>query len=559
MNCICHMLNIRIPELFFKRITLILLLFISVLTVSAESYPAHCRVTTTLNVRSGPGTNYGKIGKLYKNNYIVVNSVTTNGSRQWGMIDYKGRKGYVAVQYVHYLSPVEEKPATPQQYTKNNQRFSLFSYTGDAWSVVKKILTGIFVLVCLVFWSDILEFIFTAAFFAGIGAVVFWIIGLTPSTGATIGVVIVAFLKLKLIVESLSGAYSSIFGFIYTIVSFPLWFLNRLQLILMEPWRYLTKGNPSDGVRNFFRPILYPTEILLYLFITPLRFVNAVLYDIFVYGITELYDLLLETLHPSKSNEGSDNFFIWILMLPWRFIKYPFFRGCLVLIEGAIWTVIDIFIPTITMYHGTDLTAAQCIVGNDWERGKSKKWTDGTFCSSRNGWAGAGAYFGSARSTARGYAYDGWRLSDKNPVMIVCRVSLGKILNYGLAPRYIQNNTGQYGNHALITSYAKEHGYTTGEWWNQYGYWEYCMFDWQNAYNNPWRIRPIYVFNFRTGLAQHINGGFRHWLFSEMVMRDILNNPRFIGLLIFAVLVVLWFVFYGWGYLWHEYLWYYFL
>ena len=154
------MLNIRIPELFFKRITLILLLFISVLTVSAESYPAHCRVTTTLNVRSGPGTNYGKIGKLYKNNYIVVNSVTTNGSRQWGMIDYKGRKGYVAVQYVHYLSPVEEKPATPQQYTKNNQRFSLFSYTGDAWSVVKKILTGIFVLVCLVFWSDILEFIF---------------------------------------------------------------------------------------------------------------------------------------------------------------------------------------------------------------------------------------------------------------------------------------------------------------------------------------------------------------------------------------------------------------
>ena len=142
--------------------------------------------------------------------------------------------------------------------------------------------------------------------------------------------------------------------------------------------------------------------------------------------------------------------------------------------------------------------------------------------------------------------------------MIVCRVSLGKIMNYGLAPRYIHSNTGDGGDHALITKYAKEHGYTTGEWWNRYGYWEYCMYDWKNAYNNPWRIRPIYVFNFRTGLAQHIKGGCRHWLFSKMVIRDIVKNPRFIGLLVFAAIAVLWFVFYGWNYVWNEYLWYYF-
>ena len=56
------------------------------------------------------------------------------------------------------------------------------------------------------------------------------------------------------------------------------------------------------------------------------------------------------------------------------------------------------------------------------------------------------------------------------------------------------------------------------------GYWEFCMLDWQNRYNHSWRIRPVYVFNFRTGKVQHINGGMRHWLFDSSVAGDILNS-----------------------------------
>ena len=535
----------------FRNIML-LMLFLTTLEVQAETYPANCRVTTTLNVRSGPSTRYSKIGKLYKGNTIVVNSITINQSRQWGEIDYYGQTGYVATQYVSYVSPLEEESAPTSQYSHSQ---SSSSFRG-LWHALKIVFWIVVIILGLIFHKAILQFIFTTVFFAAIGAAIFWVAGGNSSTGATIGAVLSVLLELKLITDALGSGYTTIFEFIYKLISFPFWFLNRLQLIFMEPWRYLTKGNLPDGVRSFFRPVLYPTELLLYILITPLRLVNAIYFNIIVYGITELYDLFLETLAPSKDSEGGDNIFMWIIWFPIRLIKYPILRGCLVLIEGAIWTVIDIFIPTITMYHGTDLTAAQCIVGNDWEKGKYKKWTDGTFCSSTNGWAGAGAYFGSARSTAEGYAYDPYRLGNDIPVMIVCRVSLGKILNYGLAaPRYIHNNAGDGGNHALMTSYAKNHGYTTGEWWNPCGYWEYCMFDWQNAYNNPWRIRPIYVFNFDTGLAQHINGGFRHWLFSKMVLRDILKSPRFICLLIFAVLVVIWFIFYGWNFFWNEYLW----
>jgi hypothetical protein len=44
-------------------------------------------------------------------------------------------------------------------------------------------------------------------------------------------------------------------------------------------------------------------------------------------------------------------------------------------------------------------------------------------------------------------------------------------------------------------------------------YWEYCLFDWKNLYNSRWRIRPLYVFNYRTLMAQHVPGGMAHWLF----------------------------------------------
>lgn len=543
----------------FRYTLALLLLFLAVIAADAETYPAQCRVRTTLNIRSGPGTSYSKIGKLYSNNYIVVNDVTQSGSIQWGAINYKGQTAYIAIQYVQYVNPIERQTAPSSQFSSSSSSYSFSSFFEGVWKVVKFILIGLLVLLILAFWREILQTFFFVAFLMGIGALIcYWAFDNTD-LGAAIGFVVAVLIGVRKLLEFLDMDYSTTFELIYRLVSFPFWFMNRLQHILMEPWRYMTKGNLPDSIRDIMRPLAYPVEIILYILITPLRLFNAVMYNIFVYGITELYDLFFEVLQPSSYKEGKGSFLLWIVWFPVRLVKYPVIRGSLVLIEGAIWTVIDIFIPTITMYHGTDLTAAQAIVGNDWHKGKFKKWTDGTFCSSKDGWAGAGAYFGSSRKTARSYAYCSYRLSDNNPVMIVCRVSLGKILNYGLAPSYVSNNAGEYGIHSVINKYADKNRYNTGEWWNSnHYYWEYCMFDWQNAYNNPWRIRPIYVFNFRTGLAQHIDGGFRHWLFSKIVINDILKSTRFTCLLVIAVIVVLWFIFGGWETIWYEHLWYYF-
>ena len=65
------------------------------------------------------------------------------------------------------------------------------------------------------------------------------------------------------------------------------------------------------------------------------------------------------------------------------------------------------------------------------------------------------------------------------------------MLDLGIAPRRIYSEWG-VPNALNVTRWGLDHDYVTGEWWREdAGWWEYCMYDWQNRYNYSWRIRPI--------------------------------------------------------------------
>lgn len=548
-------------RLTFLQYLLPLLFMLSVsLQTTAETYPAYCRVNTTLNVRRGPSTGYSRIGRLYRNDNIIVNSITQNGSRQWGAIDYGGQTGYVALQYVSYQEPVEQEVQEYQpanSYETTGSWHSVEKLLAGAWQTIKWCLIIFCILIILAFKEEIFRALFFIGMFMGGGGLLFWILFDNWSLGVTIGFILGVFIGMRLFLQSIGANWGYLFVLLYYLVSIPSWICNRLQFILINPWKYIFKYiSVGDTTRSVLRPLLNFIQILLYIAATPLRLLNAIYYNIFVYGITEIYDLTCEVFIPTNYNEGKDDFWEWILWFPIRLAKYPIYHGTLVLIEGMIWTVIDIFIPTVTMYHGTNLEAANIILGcskrntNLW-----RNWLAGTFkaSTSDNGWGGLGVYFAPSRRVASSYSGRA-----NGVVFIACRVSLGKIINYALAPQYVEFNTGRYGRHSVLNDYANDNGYDTAEWWNG-AYWEYCMYDWKNKYNYPWRIRPIYVFNIETGFAQHIDGGFRHWLFSEMVINDILQSPRFIFLLILAALIVMLFLYYGCDYLYARYLWYYFL
>lgn len=402
------------------------------------------------------------------------------------------------------------------------------------------ILTIIFwIIVVLVVYALREYLIWVALFigtFMGVGALLFWWWFDNSSLGAIVGFWFAILIGLRFIQQYFGSGTSTFLEYIYYVISIPFWILNRLQLILTGPWRYVFKYvRVGNNTREVLRPFLYGAEVVLYIITTPLRLLNAFLFNMVVYGITELYDLICEVFFPNNDDEGKGSFGGWIVCLALRIMKYPIFHGSLVIIESFIWTIIDIFIPTVTMYHGTNLKAAQSIVGCS-NRNKSlwSNWLAGTFkaSNSANGWGGLGVYFAPSRKIAGNYSIR----AGGTPVIIACRVSLGNILNYALAPTYVEANVGGSGQHSVLNRYADQNGYTTAEWWNG-SYWEYCMFDWQNRYNNPWRIRPMYVFNRRTGLAQHIDGGFRHWLFSEVIVDDILKSWLLVLLFSLAIFI----------------------
>lgn len=511
---------------YLKIILFFVLLGIGV-EVMAVDYPAEYKVTANLNIRKGPGTNYTKVGALKQNKHITIYGVTKGANMDWGEINYQGKKGYVSMNYVRYLAPVKTSSKEVESKTQNTEKL-LTSAWNNVWKWITRIFKILGIIILLLFWKHILEGIIIVGVYMGIGSLITYLLFGNGDIGCIAGFCISIFLGIRYISNMYDIADTGVFRIIYNLISFPFYILNKLEFFIIEPWRYIFMYNwMNDGVKEVTRFLLYFIQIGLYVVSTPLRALNAFNYNIIIHVSIELYDLLYETLAPSSYSEGKGNLGQWLLYLPMRFIKYPLYHGTLVIVESIIWTIIDIFIPALTLYHGTDMTAGESIVhcpdrSDDLKRNAS--WRAGMFTISPNGWGGKGVYFASMRYVAKGYAKDPYRLSDNNPVMIACRVSLGSILNYALAPDWVYRSTGEYGCSSNLNHYAEKNGYTTGEWWNPKGlYWEFCLLDWSGPYDHPWRIRPLYIYNFRTGLFEHVKGGMQHWIFDNEIIKKIFN------------------------------------
>lgn len=497
--------------------------FIAFAQGNSQQVIAVYEATANLNLRTVPTTSASIVTTVSKGTKLNVIGYAPNN---WAAVSHSNRTVYASRDYMRYLYPVSTQPVQPEQpkATKSFELPDMSSFFSGFWDIIKFILGLLLVITILIFKDQLLEMAIFCAFFTGIGALITYLIFDNGVIGGTIGLCLAVLIIIRTLINYFSIKASWLFYFIHFVVMLPFFLLNRIQYLILEPWRYIFKSKwVADSLINSTRLTLNVVKILLYIVTTPLRLVNAIAYNLIVRFLFGIYDLLFEVLQPSSDDEGAESIGKWLLWMPYRIVVYPVYHGGVLLVEGIIWTIVDIFIPAITMYHGSDLTAAQAIVScpnrNTYLKNTSK-WTNGTFKASQSSWGGIGVYFTPSFLVARSYATDPYRLSDNNPSMIVCRVSLGSIVNYALTPVFYY--AGQYGNPSKLNAYAQQHGYTTGEWWNPRGrYWEFCLFDWKNRYNHPWRIRPVYVYNFRTGMVQHIKGGMQHWLFDKSILKDI--------------------------------------
>ena len=425
-----------------------------------EQYPAWCATTTNLNIRSANSPRAEKIATVPTRTYLQVKAIDDKG---WAEIEYEGRTAYCAARYLRYVEAVREQ-APSRDY--------IDSITSSVSS------SGV--------WS--------------------WVFG--------IAVVAFVLAVLRQILMVILGWMAILFFKLYPLISLPFYIMNWLQRYLAKPWRTLYKRNTgTDRENEQRRDFLEGCKIPLYIVLTPLRFVNAVYFNLVVHCSFEMFNYLVEVIVPENSKEGGGNFVMWAVLLPWRVAKYVVWHWTLTFIESCIWTVIDTFVPALTLYHGTDYAASVSITqgpGRVCEKG----WFSGVWNVGGGNYAGNGIYFAPVRSTANHYSAGS---------LIVCRVSLGRTLDLGLAPKHIYNQCG-HANATGATDWGLKNGYVTGEWWRgDSGWWEYCMYDWKNRYNDSWRIRPLYVLNLNERLIQRIPGGMYHWLFNRMAIADLYN------------------------------------
>lgn len=457
MDC----LKLRITKQVEMKWMLVLLLFImAALPVSAAYSPAWYKTTADLRIRKGPSTSYDAVYTAPKGVEILVLEQMVTG---WSKVVYVGDTLYAKSSYLSYYKPYR----TTKKAVEKEDDFSWWSLL---WSIVWRL-----VVIYIIRW------------------------------------ILIVFL----------GFFSQFVYKAYWLLNLPFYFLNWLQRCLSKPWRYKYKYNyPYRNYKNEkLREEFEMWKIPLYVILTPLRFVNAAYYNILIHVGLEMFNYVVEVLLPSKESEGSDNILLWYILMPWRFLRYVCFHGTLTFVESCIWTVIDTFIPALTLYHGTSVEASISIMQSPSRTG-NKDWLSGTWNVGGGNYAGNGIYFAPERSTSLHYA---------SGALIICRVSLGKVIDLGLAPYEVYSACG-HPNALIATKWGLTNGYTTGEWWrSDEGWWEYCMYDWQNRYNESWRIRPIYVLNLADKYMQRVPCGMYHWLFSQQVIKDIIYtlNKKF--------------------------------
>ena len=431
----------------------LLLLTTATLPAWAEGrLPAWYETTTHLNMRSGPSVRSTSQFIMAPGTRVLV---IGHPQDQWAEVVYGGDTLYCATRYLQYAAPYAVKKVAKHRYS----RYSL-------WGFVRQLL-----LTCVVLY------------------VLRWVV-----------------------IWGLSVASTLVYK-VYWVACIPFYFLNWLQRYAAKPWRWYFKVNAgrTDAENRRLRKQLAFAQIPFYILLTPLRWFNAVYYNLFVHCSLEFINYALEVVDPSHPKEGADDTQRWFLLLPWRILKYPLWHGTLTLVESGVWTLVDTLVPALTLYHGTDCMASESITQSRGRVGNNSRYT-GIWNVGGGNYAGNGIYFAPDRATALHYA---------SGSLVVCRVTLGRVLDLGIAPRRIYSECG-FPNALNVTRWGLDHDYVTGEWWREdAGWWEYCMYDWQNRYNYSWRIRPLYVLSLSDDMLQRTPGGMHHWLFRRMVIEDL--------------------------------------
>jgi hypothetical protein len=262
-------------------------------------------------------------------------------------------------------------------------------------------------------------------------------------------------------------------------------FLNWVQWVLYNPLRVFFKNSNSELTYKFFNFIFYSGIVPIYwVFIhivtVPLRFVNAVYFNILLSWTINVYDSLAELINPKLWNmykkSGIDYIFFWIIGFPIR-LTVMIFTNIFAFIEPIMMTGVDIIFPTYTMYHGTTYENAHTNIV------RKGRWLVGD-----GNYVGTGIYFGMSKRVAKFY-------SDSN-TMILVRVTLSFNRNMATNPYIIRRCIGVGIGGDNISKRLPIFWSSIEHWREDKDWFEYCIIqpaEKKLSVVTTWRARPIAI------------------------------------------------------------------
>lgn len=308
----------------------------------------------------------------------------------------------------------------------------------------------------------------------------------------SVSIMIIVLLAMTFLLKQIIWLISPIFAF-----------SNRLQWAIYNPLKFVFKKGESETSRRLFLLLNYTLIapiywLVVHLYMTPLRLINALYYDVLLYWTVMLDDTLQELFIPKlgryRYQKGYRYALLWIGGFPIRLtiflLKVP-----ATLLDSVLMTGISILLPTLTMYHGTkfDGPAANIVQQGRWYVG-------------RGDYAGSGIYFAIQRSVANHYAPNGQQKG-----ILLVRLTPTFTRNQTTLPLHSRNLIGRDGQQ--LSNKLSFPWYTIEHWRSDLKGWEYCLVQPNQAgrYIRSWRIRPIAVLRDEDNKLARIWGGFGHY------------------------------------------------
>jgi hypothetical protein len=280
----------------------------------------------------------------------------------------------------------------------------------------------------------------------------------------------------------------------------PFLFLNWLQWVTYNPLRFIFRDYNSPWGHRVFKFLLFTLIsplywVVVHIAFTPIRFVNAVYFDLLLFWPIMIGDSVADIIHPKigryRFEDGAKYIFHWVYAFPYRLLNATG-KTILAIVEGLVMTGMDTVWPTITMYHGTAFKDAAVAIAQKGE------WYVGP-----GDYAGSGIYFGLRYEVAKHYA------STQDSAIVLARVTLSFCMNSAILPKHLRGKIGFDGK-----GLADGLGFfwkSVEHWRSDRRWFEYCIIQPGKSGKKvkTWRARPIAIL--KEGRPQRIWGGLSLW------------------------------------------------